>query len=72
LGVEGRRKKEIMPTRAENNPSYMEAIEHCNKMTDDFKTYENEDPGPSRPSANAFHVLDCSGKQPREDARELG
>ena len=60
-----------MPTRAENNPSYME-VEHCNKMKNISKTYENEDPGPSRPSTNAIHVLDCGRKQPGESARELG
>ena len=60
-----------MPTRAENNPSYMEAIDHDNEMTDNPKTYENEDPGPSRPSTNAIHVLDCGRKQPGESARQL-
>jgi hypothetical protein len=36
------------------------------------KTYENENPGPSRPSTNAMHLPDCSSKQTRESARELG
>ena len=71
-GVEGMMKKQIMPTRTVNNPSYTEVIEDgIVRIVMRSKTYENENPSPSWSSTNAIHVLDCCRKQPGKRAGEL-